>query len=97
MAQEANIEQLTASADDAPQGRKKRKKREVEPSSEFMLRAEVMQVITLSKTVIWRMMNRGEFPLPVKLSPNRVAWVRSEVIAWVEARKLDRVTEQQAA
>lgn len=94
MAQEANIEQLTASADDAPQGRKKR---EVEPSSEFMLRAEVMQVSTLSKTVIWRLMNRGEFPLPVKLSPNRVAWVRSEVMAWVEARKLDRVTEQQAA
>lgn len=94
MAEEANIEQLTASSDGTPQGRKKR---EVEPSSEFMLRDEVMQVSTLSKTVIWRKMNRGEFPLPVKLSPNRVAWVRSEVMAWCDARKLDRVTPQQAA
>jgi prophage regulatory protein len=66
-------------------------------SSEFMLRAEVMQESTLSKTVIWRLMNRGEFPLPVRLSPNRVAWVRSEVEAWKEARKRDRVSEQQAA
>lgn len=94
MAQVTNTEQLTASADDAQQARKKR---EVEPSSEFMLRAEVMQVSTLSKTVIWRKMNRGEFPLPVKLSPNRVAWVRSEVMAWCDARKLDRVTPQHAA
>lgn len=66
-------------------------------STEFMLRAEVMQLSTLSKTVIWRLMNRGEFPLPVRLSPNRVAWVRSEVEGWVEARKRDRVSEQLAA
>lgn len=70
---------------------------ETKRSSEFMLRAEVMQESTLSKTVIWRLMNRGEFPLPVKLSPNRVAWVRSEVEAWVEAKKRERETERQAA
>lgn len=70
---------------------------ETKRSSEFMLRAEVMQESTLSKTVIWRLMNRGEFPLPVRLSPNRVAWVRSEVMAWVDKKKRERETERQAA
>jgi prophage regulatory protein len=60
-------------------------------SSEFMLRSEVMQESTLSKTVIWRLMNRGEFPQPVRLSPNRVAWVRREVEEWKEAKKRERV------
>lgn len=93
MAEQAPIEEIETGGASAPEDKKKK----VEPSSEFMLRAEVMQESTLSKTVIWRLMNRGEFPLPVKLSPNRVAWVRSEVEAWVEAKKRERETERQAA
>lgn len=93
MAEQPPTEEIQTGGASAPEDKKKR----VEPSSEFMLRAEVMQESTLSKTVIWRLMNRGEFPLPVKLSPNRVAWVRSEVMAWVDEKKRERVNEQQAA
>ncbi len=31
-----------------------------------------------------------DFPKPVKTGPRRVAWVQSEVEAWLEARLADR-------
>lgn len=37
----------------------------------------------LSKSTIYREMNRGAFPKPLKLSPNRVAWRRDEVQDWI--------------
>jgi predicted DNA-binding transcriptional regulator AlpA len=32
--------------------------------------------------VIQRRMKAGDFPLPLQLSPNRVAWLRCEVMNW---------------
>lgn len=59
------------------------------PSPMFMQWPEVILFTTLSKSVIQRRMAAGDFPLPVQLSPNRVAWVRAEVIQWTEARTAD--------
>ncbi|WP_227340133.1 helix-turn-helix transcriptional regulator [Sphingopyxis sp. P8] len=89
MAEEAPTEEIEASADDAAE--KKEPKRS--KSTAFMLRADVIEHTTLSKSVLRRLMMRDEFPRPVKLAPNRVAWVRSEVEAWVDAKKLERVAE----
>ena len=93
MAQEAPTEEIEASTDGAAEKREPKRSK----SKEFMLREDVIEETTLSKSVLRRKMLRDEFPKPVKLSPNRVAWVRSEVEAWKEARKRDRVSEQQAA
>lgn len=93
MAQEAPTEEIEACNDGAAE--KKEPKRS--KSTEFLLRADVIEETTLSKSVLRRLMLRDEFPRPVKLAPNRVAWVRSEVEAWKEAKKRDRVSEQQAA
>ena len=35
-----------------------------------------------SRTTIWRMCRRGEFPKPIRISPGRVGWLKSEVDAW---------------
>lgn len=52
-----------------------------------MLRVhQVMAVTGLSKTKIYEMQTRGDFPMRVQLSPRRVAWVEAEVQAWLEAR-----------
>jgi len=52
-----------------------------------MLRVErVMAVTGLSKTKIYEMQSRGDFPMRVQLSPRRVGWVESEVQAWLEER-----------
>ena len=88
MADQASTEQR---ADDAPENEQPQR------STEFMLWPEVRRESTLSKTVIQRLMKRGKFPLPVQLSPNRVAWVRSEIEEWAEARKRERALEAEAA
>jgi predicted DNA-binding transcriptional regulator AlpA len=94
MAERAPTQEIEQRTDNAPQ-----ETNEGEPrrSTIYMLWSEVMQESTLSKTVIQRLMKRREFPIPVQLSPNRVAWLRSEIEDWVDARERDRETKQQAA
>lgn len=41
---------------------------------------------SLSEMTIRRMIERGEFPAPIKLSRNRVAWVERSVNAFINGR-----------
>lgn len=55
-----------------------------------MLRvSQVLALTGLSKTKIYDLQNKGDFPMRVQLSPRRVAWVEAEVQAWLEARVRD--------
>jgi prophage regulatory protein len=38
----------------------------------------------LSRPSIYRYMKRGHFPPRRRIGPNRVAWIPSEVVAWIE-------------
>ncbi len=42
--------------------------------------------IVYSKVQLWRLERAGKFPRRVKLSPQRVAWIESEIDAWIAAR-----------
>lgn len=54
---------------------------------------EVRRITGLGTTSIYNKMARGEFPRQVKLSIHGVAWVKSEVVAWVnELVRLKRVS-----
>lgn len=43
----------------------------------------VIDRTSLKRSSIYDKMNRGEFPKPVKISENRVAWPESAVSAWI--------------
>ena len=47
---------------------------------------EVVQLTGLSKVTLWRLEQKGEFPQKIALSPNRVGWLESEVLNWVNSR-----------
>ena len=49
-------------------------------------RAEVERITGLSRSTIYALMDRGEFPRPVKLSARAVAWPDSIVQAWLDER-----------
>lgn len=51
---------------------------------------EVTALTRLSKPTVYLMLKRGEFPRQLRLGPNRVAWLKSEVLAWIEARAAAR-------
>ena len=59
----------------------------------LLKRPEVRQRTTLSDSTLYRLLDRGEFPRPIKVNPNgrAVAWLESEVDAWIESRLADRV------
>jgi prophage regulatory protein len=40
----------------------------------------------LSRSTIWRLERRGEFPRHHRISPNVVAWVEQDVAEWIEGR-----------
>ena len=40
----------------------------------------------LSRTSIWRQVDRGTFPKPVKLGPRAVGWRASDIEEWLRNR-----------
>ena len=58
---------------------------------------QLMDYTALSSTTIYEMVNKKSdrydptFPVQVKLSKGRVAWVEREVAAWIESKMADRI------
>jgi predicted DNA-binding transcriptional regulator AlpA len=52
-----------------------------------IIRAKEVQDLTgLSRTTLWRMENKGEFPRRVSLGGNLVGWRWSEISQWIDER-----------
>ncbi|TCQ87839.1 AlpA family transcriptional regulator [Pseudomonas sp. JUb52] len=52
----------------------------------FIRRHQVEALTSLSRTQIYRLIARNEFPRQVKLAPGHAVWVEQEVAAWVDQR-----------
>ena len=48
---------------------------------------KVSRLVSLSCTTIWRMEKAGKFPKRLKVGPNRVAWLLSDINSWVACLK----------
>lgn len=53
----------------------------------------VTQKVGLSRSTIYLMMKRNEFPRSVKLSLRAVGWLQADIDAWLEYRKNSGVKE----
>jgi prophage regulatory protein len=45
------------------------------------------EITGLAPATLWRMRRRGELPEPIRLSPGRVGWLESTVVAWLQSRE----------
>ena len=52
----------------------------------FMREAEVRRLTGLSRTTRWRLEKRDKFPKRRRISDNAIAWLESEVRAWMVER-----------
>jgi prophage regulatory protein len=52
----------------------------------FWSQAKVTEQTSLSRTTIYDLVKAGEFPKPVRLTRNRIAWEASKVQAWLTER-----------
>ena len=67
-----------------------RQARRALPEPFFIVRAELRRLVPYSMQHILRLEKRGQFPARVTIGTNRVAWVRSEVMIWIETRMQQR-------
>lgn len=60
---------------------------------------DACRLTSLSRTAINRYRAEGRFPQPVPIGFKRIAFVRAEVVSWIEARIAERgaKTKQEAA
>lgn len=57
----------------------------------MMMRFQSIKEATgLSKSHLYALIRRGEFPAPVRLSERAVAWRESDVTAWLDSRPCAR-------
>lgn len=56
----------------------------------FMRIAEVTRVTALSRNTIYKRMREGTFPKQVRLGPNSVAWLQSDISAWMTSVMPDK-------
>ena len=52
----------------------------------LICRAEVEQIIGIKRSALYKLMQQGTFPRPVKINQHSVRWVRSEVLDWINSR-----------
>ena len=52
----------------------------------FLTLRDVERLTSLRKSTIYALIQRGEFPKPVTITARRVAWVSSEIQAWIAVR-----------
>ena len=60
-------------------------------TDKFLSKPVVLDMAGLSHVTAWRMEKRGEFPKRRQISPNRVAWLESEILAWMESRPASNI------
>lgn len=53
------------------------------PDDALLRSSEVEKLLGVSRVTIWRMVRRGEFPKPLKLTAGHAAWRLSEVRAHI--------------
>ena len=53
----------------------------------ILRRRGVADLTSLSLATIYRLIGRGDFPTPIRLSTNTVGWDVRDVDAWIERRK----------
>jgi prophage regulatory protein len=56
------------------------------PGEVLLRQPAVLARIGLSKSTLWELVRRGQFPRPVRISSRAVAWRSSEVERWIAER-----------
>lgn len=70
-----------------PTKRRNKKQPTIDPAQErLMRRPEVLRLTGLSRSSMYRLIEKLDFPRPVRLSAKTVGWPASQVNAWIAAR-----------
>ena len=60
------------------------------PNERLLIFPQLQKIVPVSKARWYELMQLGEAPRPIKISRQKVAWLESEIIAWLELRIQER-------
>lgn len=52
--------------------------------------ADVRERTGLGRTTIWRWVQSGQFPQPIRVGANYTGWIEEEIDAWIAERAAER-------
>lgn len=53
---------------------------------------QVIEIVGMSRSSIYLMVQRHDFPMPIKISVRSSGWLQSEVEQWIQARASARIS-----
>ena len=56
--------------------------------SKLLTQKQVVDLVGLSRTTIWRLERAGQFPRRLQVSTKAVRWNQAEIVDWIESRPL---------
>lgn len=59
------------------------------PRVKLLRIADVVQIVAISESTVFRLVKKGEFPRPVKLGGNICLWPEQELYDWI-AEKMNQ-------
>jgi len=55
-------------------------------STKFLRLPSVSEKVGLSRSQIYKLIQQGEFPEPIKLGPKISVWIEEKLEAWMDAK-----------
>ena len=56
------------------------------PREGYVRQRDVLRVVPIAPSTLWRWIGEGRFPKPIKIGPACTAWRIEDVRAWIAAR-----------
>ncbi|WP_338331280.1 MULTISPECIES: helix-turn-helix transcriptional regulator [Acetobacter] len=70
---------------------------QTEPLEQFLTAKEVASCLKVTTRTLYRRMDSGNFPKPVKFSENCVRWREQDVKSWISSLEMPRATAVSAS
>ena len=58
----------------------------MKPSKKFLRLPSVIDKVGLSRSQIYKLIQRGDFPEPVKIGPKISVWIEEKLEVWMDAQ-----------
>ena len=50
----------------------------------YVKQRQLLDLLSVSRTTLWRMVNRGDFPIPDRSNPRVLMWNREDIESWLD-------------